>query len=44
MFLGWYFLGESISGQSIAAAVILLTGVYFINSKKKIAGLRRFRK
>lgn len=44
MFLGWYFLGESISGQSITAAMILLTGVYFINSKKKIAGLRRFRK
>lgn len=44
MFLGWYFLDESISMQSIAAAVILLTGVYFINSKKKIAGLRRFRR
>ena len=44
MFLGWYFLDESISAQSITAAVILLTGVYFINSKKKIAGLRRFRR
>ncbi|MGA9237705.1 EamA family transporter [Robiginitalea sp.] len=44
MFLGWYFLGESISAQSITAAVILLTGVYFINTKKKIAGLRRFRR
>jgi drug/metabolite transporter (DMT)-like permease len=44
MFLGWYFLDESISMQSILAAIILLTGVYFINSKKKIEGLRRFRK
>ncbi len=44
MFLGWYFLDESISAQSITAAIILLTGVYFINSKKKIAGLRRFRR
>ena len=44
MFLGWYFLDESISMQSISAAIILLTGVYFINSKKKIEGLRRFRK
>lgn len=44
MFLGWYFLDEAITAQSVVAAVILLTGVYFINSKKKIAGLRRFRK
>ncbi|MDM9631724.1 EamA family transporter [Robiginitalea aurantiaca] len=44
MFLGWYFLDEAITMQSIVAAFILLTGVYFINSKKKIAGLRRFRK
>lgn len=44
MFLGWYFLDEAITSQSVVAAVILLTGVYFINSKKKIAGLRRFRK
>jgi drug/metabolite transporter (DMT)-like permease len=44
MFLGWYFLDESISIQSISAAIILLTGVYFINSKKKIEGLRRFGK
>ncbi|MGB5190084.1 EamA family transporter [Robiginitalea sp.] len=44
MFLGWYFLDESISVQSVTAAVILLTGVYFINSKKKIVGLRRFRR
>lgn len=35
MFLGWYFLKEAISQQSIVAAVVLLTGVYFINSAKK---------
>ena len=35
MFLGWWFLNEEISGQSLVAAVILLTGVYFINSTKK---------
>ena len=33
--LGWYFLNETITTQSIIAAVILLTGVYFINSSKK---------
>lgn len=43
MFLGWYFLGEPITLQSIVAALILLTGVYFINTKKKAVGLRRFR-
>lgn len=37
--LGWYFLNEHISFQSILAAIILLTGVYFINTKKK---LKRF--
>ncbi len=31
LILGWYFLNEQISAQSIVAAVILLTGVYFIN-------------
>ncbi len=44
MFLGWYFLDEAISGQSVLAAVILLTGVYFINSKKKVVGLKRFQR
>lgn len=34
MFLGWWVLNEIISVQSIIAAVILLTGVYFINSSK----------
>lgn len=40
LFLGWYVLDETITGQSIFAAVILLTGVYFINSKKNIRTLR----
>ena len=35
LFLGWYFLNEVISFQSIIATVVLLTGVYFINSSKK---------
>jgi drug/metabolite transporter (DMT)-like permease len=35
MFLGWYFLDEKISIQSMIASVILLTGVYFITSRKR---------
>lgn len=35
MLLGWYVLQESISTQSIIAATVLLTGVYFINSGKR---------
>ena len=35
MFLGWYVLNEKISMQSVIAAIVLLTGVYFINSAKK---------
>lgn len=36
--LGWYFLDEHISLQTIIAAIILLIGVYFINSvRAKIA-------
>ena len=42
--LGWYFLNEQITAQSIIAAVILLTGVYFINTKKKLAIYSRFSK
>jgi len=42
--LGWYFLNEQITTQSIIAAIILLTGVYFINTKKKLAIYSRFRK
>ena len=44
MFLGSYFLNEPISLQSIAAAGVLLTGVYFINTRKKIMLLSRFKK
>lgn len=44
LFLGWYFLEEQITTQSIIAAGILLTGVYFINTKKKLVLFSRFRK
>jgi drug/metabolite transporter (DMT)-like permease len=43
MALGWYFLEEQITTQSIIAALVLLTGVYFINTKKKLALFSRFR-
>jgi drug/metabolite transporter (DMT)-like permease len=42
MILGWYFLDEQITTQSAVAAAVLLTGVYFINTKKKLAVLSRF--
>ena len=42
MFLGWYFLNEQITVQSIVAAIILLTGVYFINTRKGFSGTRRW--
>ena len=35
LLLGWYFLNEEITTQSIIAACVLLTGVYFINTSKK---------
>ncbi|MBJ7882846.1 EamA family transporter [Gelidibacter salicanalis] len=41
--LGWYFLNEVITTQSIIAAIVLLTGVYFINTKKKLVLFARFR-
>ena len=44
LLLGWYFLNEQITTQSIIAAVILLTGVYFINTKKKLVIYSRFSK
>ncbi|WP_372946057.1 EamA family transporter, partial [Muriicola sp.] len=44
MILGAYFLNEPITTQSIIAACILLTGVYFINTSKKGLLLSRFRK
>ncbi|GAA3639906.1 EamA family transporter [Flavivirga jejuensis] len=34
--LGWYILDETITTQTIIAACILLTGVFFITSRKKI--------
>lgn len=43
LFLGWYFLDERVSLQSIAAALVLLTGVYFINTRKKRILFSRFR-
>jgi drug/metabolite transporter (DMT)-like permease len=42
MLLGWYFLNEEITTQSIIAAIVLLTGVYFINTKKKLTLFSRF--
>ena len=35
LILGWYVLDENITLQSIIAAIVLLFGVYFINSSKK---------
>lgn len=34
--LGWYVLDEQITAQSLVAAVVLLTGVYFINAKRSL--------
>lgn len=34
LFLGWYFLNEQVTTQSILAAIVLLTGVYFINTSR----------
>jgi len=42
LILGWYFLNEHITTQSAIAAVILLTGVYFINTSKKLVLFSRF--
>jgi len=44
MLLGSYFLNEPVSLQSILAAVILLTGVYFISTNKSWRQLVRFRR
>lgn len=35
LFMGWYFLDEKLTLQSIVASAILLTGVYFITSRKR---------
>ena len=37
IFLGWYFLDEVLTTQSIIASIVLLSGVYFITSRKRIA-------
>ncbi len=42
--LGWYFLNEHITAQSIVAAAVLLTGVYFINTKKTLEIFSRFKR
>ncbi|MFD0797633.1 EamA family transporter [Maribacter chungangensis] len=42
MLLGWYFLQEEITAQSVVAALVLLTGVYFINTKKRLTLFSRF--
>lgn len=44
MFLGFYLLDEKITFQSVLAAIILLTGVYFINTKKELIMFSRFKK
>ncbi|GAA4270283.1 EamA family transporter [Hyunsoonleella aestuarii] len=36
LLLGWYVLDEKLTLQSIVAAIVLLTGVYFITSKRKL--------
>lgn len=36
MFLGWYFLDEVLTVQSVVASVVLLSGVYFITSRKRM--------
>lgn len=42
LLLGWYFLDEQITLQSVIAAVVLLSGVYFVNTKKKMLIFSRF--
>ena len=42
IFLGWYFLNEEITTQSLIAAAVLLTGVYFITTTRTTLNLPRF--
>ncbi len=37
LLLGWYFLDEQLTNQSIIASIVLLTGVYFITSRKRVS-------
>jgi drug/metabolite transporter (DMT)-like permease len=39
LLLGWYFLDETVTGQSMLAAGVLLIGVYFINSRKRVTNV-----
>ena len=43
LLLGWYFLNEQLTLQSIISAAILLTGVYFINTNKTLMIFARFK-
>jgi drug/metabolite transporter (DMT)-like permease len=42
IFLGWYFLDETITTQTLVSAAVLLTGVYFINSSNKMKKVKKF--
>ncbi len=42
LILGWYILDEQITLQSIIAAAVLLTGVYFINTNRTTFSIPRF--
>ena len=44
LILGWFILNERITMQSCIAAMILLTGVYFINTKKTLTVFKQFKK
>ena len=37
LILGWKFLNEELTTQSVVASIVLLTGVYFITSRKRIS-------
>ncbi|MDY0779553.1 EamA family transporter [Tenacibaculum sp. IB213877] len=39
LLLGWYFLDEQLTLQSIIASIVLLSGVYFITSRKRKTNL-----
>ena len=41
--LGWYFLDENITNQTLLASFILLVGVFFINTKRKIVLFQSYR-
>ncbi|MBT8258028.1 MAG: EamA family transporter [Bacteroidia bacterium] len=43
LLLGWYFLDEQITMQSVIAAIVLLTGVYFINTKREFTIISRYK-